>query len=359
MLGYRPDGRPDQRSVYGRTRQEVAQRLADLAAEAGKGMVALSGAQTVGSYLLAWFAHHRRFGGRDGTGLRPNTVRDYETLLRRHIIPALGNIPLAKLSPSHLRELYQRMVAAGLSTRRAQQAHRLLHGALAAAVQEGLIPRNPAAQVADKPRAAPPEHIALTRDQAAAVLREVQGTRYYLPFLLAVTTGMRRGEIMGLRWQHIDLAHGLVHVREQWQKGEDGQYASFPVKTRSGVRDIPIPPDVVAALRRHRAESKVVSLEGYVFARPEDGRPWQPGELDHAFARVRRRIGLPEKATFHCLRRSLSTWLAEAGVNPKVIAQLLGHADVSTTLNIYQSVTQRMAETVTQFTTGFAQADSY
>lgn len=88
------------------------------------------------------------------------------------------------------------------------------------------------------------------------------------------------------------------------------------------------------------------------------GSTLQPGELDHAFARVRRRLGLPEKATFHCLRRSLSTWLAEAGVNPKVIAQLLGHADVSTTLNIYQGVTQRMAEAVTRFTTGFAEADS-
>ena len=339
MLGHRQDGKPLRRTVYGKTRQEVAEKLAKLSASAADGALPVGGALKVGDYLAQWFEQHKAFGGRDGGPLRPNTVRDYSTQLQLHIVPAIGDIRLDKLTPQHLQSLYRRILEKGLSRRRAQMAHRLLHVALDAAVRQGLIVRNPADMVVDPPRAETcgPAPV-LTQEQARAMLEAVKGTPAYIPFLLAFATGMRRGEVLGLRWSDVDLTTAQIHVRGQWQR--DG-YEEL-LKTSSSYRAIPISAPIVEVLRQHKAAQKVVALAGWVCPGRFMDRPYSPQNLDHTFARVRDKLGLDKRLTFHSIRKTFATWLAAAGVDPKTAARLLGHSNVRTTLEIYQEVTADM-----------------
>ncbi|MBE3576856.1 MAG: site-specific integrase [Limnochordales bacterium] len=337
MVGYKPDGTRDRRVVYGKTRQEVAEKLAELAASAGQGILPNAGTPTVEAFLTQWLEHHKQFGGRDGGPLRPNTVRDYSVQLRLHIIPAIGQLRLDKVTPRHLQALYSQILQKGLSPRRAEMAHKLLHVAFEAAVKEGLLTRNPCDLIADPPRAVKHEVAFLTKEQARLMLEEAKKSVAYLPLLLAFSTGMRRGEILGLRWRNVDLQHGVIHVVEQLQR--DGLQ---PLKTQQSRRDIPMPPELWETLKRHRASQKVISLDGFVCT-GRHGGPVSAQHLDHMFAAIRDRLGLDKRLTLHSTRKSFATWLADAGVDPKTIAALLGHGDVRTTLAIYQGVTLDMA----------------
>lgn len=340
MVGFRADGKPDRRYVYGASRQEVAEKLSKLAAAAIDQTLPADSSMTVEQFLTRWFEDHKAFGGRDGGPLRANTVRNYTTQLRLHIIPAIGSVRLDKLTPQHLSAIYRQILEKGLSRRRAEMAHRLLHVALDAAVRQGLIPRNPADMVTDRPRSArdakPP---IITREQAQDILNAAKGSRAYIPLVIAFATGMRRGEVLGLRWQDLDLDRGLVHVRGQWQR--DGYQA---LKTSSNERTVPLPPSVVEILRHHRASQKVVSLSGWVCTGRFADQPFSAQWLDHYFAKIRDQLGLDKRLTVHSIRRSYATWLAESGVDPKTIASLLGHSTIRTTLEIYQQVTGNMTQ---------------
>jgi len=194
--------------------------------------------------------------------------------------------------------------------------------------------------VTDRPRSArdakPP---IITREQAQDILNAAKGSRAYIPLVIAFATGMRRGEVLGLRWQDLDLDRGLVHVRGQWQR--DGYQA---LKTSSNERTVPLPPSVVEILRHHRASQKVVSLSGWVCTGRFADQPFSAQWLDHYFAKIRDQLGLDKRLTVHSIRRSYATWLAESGVDPKTIASLLGHSTIRTTLEIYQQVTGNMTQ---------------
>lgn len=170
----------------------------------------------------------------------------------------------------------------------------------------------------------------------------------YLGLLIAFSTGMRRGEIMGLRWKNVDLKEGIIHVVEQLQAS-----GLKPLKTCASRRDIPMPRDLWEALKHHRTQQRVISLDGFVLAKA-DGSVRELGWLDRAFARYRDQLGLNRNLTLHSARKSFATWLAQAGVDPKTVAALLGHADIRTTLQIYQGVTPEMVRNASRVLDGLA-----
>lgn len=358
-VGRRADGRPQRLTLYGKTRVEVAQKLLAAQAQQATGALPPPSRQTVAEYLRAWLETHRRFGGRDGRGLQPNTLRAYRNLLERHILPAIGSLPLQKLHAAHLEGLYTAMLDRGFSMRLAEMAHRVLHVALEAAVEKNLLSVNPCDRVPRKPRAhyRAEDRPRLTQADAARVLEAVAGTRFYLPFLLAMATGMRRGEIIGLRWQDIDLEQGVIHVRHQLQRGTAGRLTLQDVKTRSSLRDIPVHPQVVAELRQHQARQGVVAGDGFVFT-TSTGHHFQLADLDRAWARVRRTLNLPETMRFHDIRGSWATWAAEKRLPLKTAMTILGHADERTLLRVYQSVTAEMTREAAGVVDGVLRATS-
>ncbi len=377
MLGYKLDGKPNRRFVYGKTEREVIQKRDALKRDFEDGTLTAPSKQTVAEYLVGdpaafnsndtynggWLERHRRLA-RDGEGLRPNTYKQYRRSIKNHILPEIGGVRLQKLTPRHLENLYTAILDKGKDEgrdfkRTAHVVHQVIRTALQAAVDGGLIKTNPADK-AKKVRVTyrAEERPRLDRADAPKVLAKVQGSIYYLPFLLAMSAGLRRGEILGLRWKNVDLKDGVIKVREQIGYDEMGKVVLGPVKTKASIRDIPIPSDVVAALKEQKAAQKVTDLrgEGFVCTNSE-GRFIQPSHFNRAWRDVREELDLPKNMHLHDLRGSWVTWLAEAKVDPKAASVLAGHSDTRVTTSLYQSVTQGMRDEAAKALEGIASAD--
>lgn len=349
MVGRREDGRPDRRSFTGPTREAVAAKIAELVSKKAKGKLVRRSTLTVAAYLRSWLEMYERYGN-GGQGLRPNTVRNYRTVIEKHVIPELGNMPLQKVTPDDLERLYRVIEEEKkLSRRMAEMTHRVLYRAFKDAVTKRKLEQNPCELVPNPPRThySAADRPVLDAELVPKVLDRVKDTRYYLPLLLAMSTGMRRNELLGLTWSDVDLEAGIVRVRRQWGKTKDKQWGLVPLKTRKGMRDIPLPQHVVDALAAHRVTQEAQGLGPLVFDRG-DGKPINPHDLDHMWARVRKDLGLPADLRLHDLRGSYLTWLAESGVDLKTASELAGHADIKVTAEIYQRTTVRTRQKAAQ-----------
>lgn len=365
QAGYKPDGKPRTITVYGRTRREAAQKLAERLTAHSAGTLPAPGKVTVREYLAQWLDHKKHFGGRDGKGLRPNSYRALEVPIRRHILPSLGDKLLHKVTAQDLRRLYadyranRPPTARGNPNRTPEIMHKILNAAFAAAVKEKLVAENPAQQIADPPRTnyKAEDRPWLEWQMIPRVLAEVKDTPLYIPVLLAMAAGLRRGEVLGLRWRNVDLENGVLHIREQWNRDIDGVWRLSPVKTDAGRRDVPIPPDVVAALRKHKVQQVVVGMHGFVNERGDD-TPLSATDFSKGWAAVRDRLGLDPNLTLHDLRGSFLTWLAERGVDAKAAAEIAGHADVGVVWRHYQKVSKRMRDEAARALTGITGTES-
>ena len=374
MLGYRPDGKPDRRTVYGDSRKEVSDKLAGLKAQYLAGTLVNPSRLTVGEFLVGdvhmflngeepggWLGTHKLLGGPGGDGLRPNTYKQYRNAIKNHILNpqyGIGHIPLQKLTPDHCEELYVAILKKGLSMRSAHVTHQVLRTALEAAVEKKYIPFNPADRVPSKPRVKyrAEDRPWLLRDEAARVLEHLKGTRWYLPFLLAMCAGLRRGEVLGLRWRNVDLDRGVIHVREQLGHDEHGKLVLSPVKTKSSIRDIPIPADVRDLLEIEYYTGGA-NPDGFVCTNSRGG-PLQPRHWNRAWRTMRKKLNLPEAMHPHDLRGSWITWLAQNKVDLKAISRMAGHSDERVTLALYHSVTKKMMEEAAKALEGLTSAAS-
>jgi integrase len=295
--------------------------------------------------------------------VRPSTWVSYQGLLEAYVIPTLGGVELQQLTPAHLASLYQELLASGrrhrpggLSAKTVRNVHVLMHRALRDAVRWGYTVRNVAA-AADPPKAKPAELQVWTPGQLRAFLTYVRQDRYYAAWLLAATTGMRRGELLGLRWVDVDLAAGRVAVRQPRVVVDHAVYTSEP-KTARSRRSIALDSATVAALREHQARQaaeRVVVGPGYqdsglVFTRP-DGSPIHPHLFSDWFKQHVRRAGLP-KIRLHDVRHSYASAALAAGIAAKVVSERLGHATIAITMDTYSHVLpgldERAAATVAQ-----------
>ena len=292
---------------------------------------------TTGEYLAHWLetVAHRR--------VRPTTFERYERAARVHITPHIGNVPLVKLSPPHLAGLYTALGDAGLAANTLRNAHMVLHAALKSAVQWNMLPRN-VADVEKPPRGERPALTVWDAATTARFLESVRERRLEAFYQLAIATGMRRGELMGLRWQDVDLARGALSVRRALVKTKRGGVAFQAPKTAKGRRQISLSAKTVADLQAHRKRQLAERLalgdvwqdQDLVFPGPTGG-PLAGETLEGDFRRAVAVAGVP-RIRIHDLRHTSATLMLRQGVHPKIVSERLGHATVSITLDIYSHV---------------------
>jgi integrase len=280
--------------------------------------------------------------------VRQRTWERYEQFVRVHLTPALGKIKLAKLIPAHVRGLYRDKLNSGLAPRTVLHIHRAFSKALKQAAADGLIPRNPAAPV--KPPQPRGEEIRpLNREQVRVLFEAASGDRLEALYIVAVTAGLRRGELQGLKWEDLDLEAGMLQVRRTCSEPKGGHIFEAP-KSGKG-RNIRLTQSAVAALRIHRRrqleermyKADLWQEQGLVFPSTV-GTPLWGGNLNRAFKATLQRAGLPKSTRFHDLRHTCATLLLKQAVNPKFVQELLGHADISLTLNVYSHVLPDMGD---------------
>jgi integrase len=334
---------PKRRTLYGKTRQEVANKLAKALSSREDGLVFDAGKQTVGEYLERWLGDSLRDTVRHGTFER------CEQIVRLHIRPALGNLKLKTLSPAHIQGLYRDRLDSGLSPATVQKIHAVLHKALDQAVRWSLVPRN-ATEAVKSPRPTPNQIKPLDSEQVKALLKAVHGDCFEALYTLAVTTGLRQGEILGLKWEDIDLANGVIRVRRTLTR-RGGRLLLGDPKTKRSRRTVRLTEATVEALKGHLAHQMermerlgdLYKDQGLVFATGK-GTLVNPSNLrKRSFAPLLEKAGLPS-VRFHDLRHTCATLLLSRNVNPKIVSEMLGHATVSITLDTYSHVLPNMQD---------------
>jgi integrase len=295
-----------------------------------------------GEYLDAWLAHVR---GR----VRVKTWEGYEALLRLYARPALGDVPLAELHPLVLQRLYSSLLGRRppLSGGTVLNLHLVLTQALSQAVRWGYLPSNPAAG-AQPPRPRRAELACIDREDAERILAAVAGTRLECPVAMAVATGMRRSEILALRWSDVDEGF-RAHVRRSIHVTREGLVFEQP-KTRRSRRTVVLPEFLRPYLdrqredqARRREEAGEAWCENDLVIDRGDGRPLNPDTLSSGWWGFVRRAGLPH-VRFHDLRHAHATLMLSKGVHPKVVSERLGHASIGITLDTYSHVLPAMQQ---------------
>jgi integrase len=323
-------GKRRRKFLYGQTRAEVANKLAVALKARQEGQVFADERTSVEQFLRAWLTTVQ-------PSLRPRTWTRYEQLIRRHATPHVGRLRLVKLDARHLEELYADRVRCGLSPTTVLQLHRILHHALRDATRWNLVGRN-AAELVTPPRRARHDFATLTPEQARRFLVAVKGDRLEALYVLALTTGMRQGELFGLRWADVDLDAGALHLVTQ-------------LKTSASRRQVLLVDVAAKALMAHRArqDDERRRLGGawddrnLVFPNSV-GQPLHTSNfLRRNFYPLLERAGLP-RIRFHDLRHSAATLLLGLGIHPKVVSELLGHSQVGITLDLYSHVTATMQQ---------------
>lgn len=336
-----PDGR--RKSLYARTQREVLERRKTELERVAGGMPSGSERQTVAEYLTVWLDGSK-------TRVRLSTWTSYRVYIEKHIVPELGRVRLAQLTPAHLQRLYAKLIAAGKAPISVRHLHALLHKALGDAAKWGLVPRN-IVPLIDPPRAPRHEMTALDERQVRALLDEAAGDRLGAFYVLAVTTGMRLGEMFALRWKDVDLEKRMLQVR-QTVSWAGGSLSFGEPKTKKSRRRIELSALAVAALKDHRRrqlEERLRSLGAWqedldlVFTNEIGGALHPSNVMNRSYRPLLERARLP-RIRLHDLRHTAATIALARGVPAKIVSEMLGHSSVAVTLDIYSHVTPTMQQ---------------
>jgi integrase len=322
--------------VYGKTWEQARDRLIEEQAKTGRGIPVPAESWKLGPYLDNWLESVIK------ATRRPATYALYEMIARLYLKPGLGSYRLRHLSVSHVQRFLNAQLAGGQSLRNVHMMRQVLSAALTRASREDLISRN-VARLAELPTWEPAEVRSWTADEALAFLRASRADPLYPAFILLLVYGMRRGEVLGLRWADVDLDAGVIRVRQQLQR-VSGSLQSGPVKTRAGNRDLPIVElarvALIARRQKQAADREVFGPAwldtGLVFT-TRSGLPLEPRNLVRSF----RRICDDHKIRVikvHHLRHTTASLLKKLGVPPRDTQMILGHAQFTTTMQIYTHV---------------------
>jgi integrase len=331
---------PKRRAIYGKTRAEVAEKLTKAMADRDKGVCFDASIITLGEYLRVWLEDSVK------DRVKLATYEGYARMVRTHISPMLGGVKLKNLTPPHLRRLYKEKLDSGLGTRSVQYIHTTLHKALKQAVDDGLILRNVADSV-KPPQLKRTEMEPPSPKQAKALLEAAGGDRFEAMYVLAITAGLRQGELLGLKWEDVDLEGGKLQVRRTLYKGN----FTTP-KTAKSRRTVKLTVRAVEALKRHREAQLEESVplrglwqdQGLIFT-TQVGTPVNRHNFyARNFKLLLKKAGLLHTVRFHDLRHTCATLLLSKNVNPKVVSEMLGHANVTVTLDTYSHVLPHMQD---------------
>lgn len=349
--------RRQRRSFYGKTRAEVATKLLEAQKKHSDNLPIPGDRETLGSYLRGWLESS------GGASLRPRTRSAYLQMIERHIIPGLGERTLlSRLSTMQLQTYMNEKVASGLSPRTVQYHRAVLRRALNQAVRWGKISQN-VAQLVSPPKVERTEIGPLTPEQARAFFSAIAEDRDAALYSLALGLGLRQGEVLGLQWDDVDLEVGTVTVRHTLQRYDRAYHLDQPKTTRSR-RTIALPPTLLQLLRAHRTQQVEERLKAglswtedewnLVFA-TATGDPRSGFGLNHKIQAILESAGLPRQR-FHDLRHAAATFMLAQGVDLRVVMEVLGHSQITTTANTYAHVrleaTRVAAESVDVLLTG-------
>ncbi len=290
---------------------------------------------TVAAWLDAWLSDYKKLD------LRQTTFTSYEIQANKHIIPAIGQVPLQALRPDHLQKLYADKSKIGLSPRSVRYIHTVIHGALEQAVKNGLVIRN-VSKVTTLPKREKSKATAMTENEQAEFIKAIKNERLYPAFVVLMATGLRRGELLGLRWRNIDFEKAQLSVEENlvWARGG---VSYQPPKTEKSRGIVPLIQPAVDVLKMHRER---MLFEGHagkdapVFC-TSVGTPIHPRNFSRTFERLRDSADISRDLTVHSLRHTFATRLLERGASLKEIQELLRHEDISTT-DIYSHVSEKL-----------------
>ncbi len=292
--------------------------------------------QTVEQYLSRWLEDSAK------VSTRPRTSERYTQPINLHIVPVIGSVRLEKLTPVHVQRLINEKLASGLSPKTTRHIRGVLATALGRAAKWGLVARNVAA-LTDAPKLTRTEIRAFSADEAQHFIEAAKGERLESLYLLAITLGPRRGELLALKWDAIDFENRTIHIRNSLQR-VDGTLQLSETKTKASRRQLPMLDFVARTLRAHRArqaQERLIAGYGwrdaqFVFT-TKIGTPVDPANLLDDFKRILRKAELPA-IRFHDLRHSAASLLLALNIHPRIVMELLGHTQISLTMNTYSHV---------------------
>jgi len=336
------NGKRRQKWLSGFETKKAAERaMAEALVKIDKGIFVEASKQTLSEYFDTWLKAMRG-------QVKESTLRSYEVIVNKRIRPHLGALTLHRLTRSHLEAFYTDLLEEGLAPSSVSHTHAVLSRALRDAVDQHLIARNPA-YGARKPKVPIRQVQTWSAREVSRFLASVKHDRLSALYLVAVTTGMRRGEVVALRWRDVDLEAGRATILQSYVRSGAGWQFTEP-KTKASRRTVALDTHTLSALRGHRARQvleRTLMGDAYeendlIFAR-EDGAPVEPRYVAERFEVFLKAAKLP-RIRFHDLRHTHATLALQAGVHPKVVQERLGHSDISITLQTYSHVLPGMQE---------------
>ena len=344
VIGYDDKGLPVTKNVLAKTKGECAEKLKKLrescsSQPSGK----LHPDILLSDWLDFWYQNYSK------PKLRLTTQASYENDVYKHIIPALGMVPLNELTANDLQRFYDRLkkggrliraelYGKGVSDRSVRSCHAVIRMALDRAVKERLIRINPAVDCKIPPKNTK-EITVLTREEMQRFLIQAKEEGYFELFLLELATGLRRGEALALQWDDLDFAAGAIHIQRQVYRA-DGKLVVSEPKTKAALRTIVLPPSLVAVLREYRqqVDSK------WMFPSPvKEDSPLDPATCRKRLQAILKHAGC-KKVSFHALRHTFVSTALESGMDVKTLSTIIGHVSAETTLNIYSHITDEMRQ---------------
>jgi len=324
------------------SRRDAEKRLAELLHQIGAGAFTRPGKTTVAEYLARWLQDYVT------PNLSPRGHERYESIVRVHLIPALGGIVLTQLRPEHIQHHYTTMIKAGQSARSVRYHHVVLHKALATALKWGLVVHN-AADGVDVPRARPGEMKTWDEAELNKFLEAAMSTQYYALFYTALFTGMRRSELLALRWQDIDSIYSQIYVNRSMHQLRDGSRVFTAPKTDKSRRTIALPPSAFLVLEAYRKAQEVecamlgTALKDSDLVFSNLGKPLRPNTVTRAWGMLAAKAGV-KVIRLHDARHTHASLMLKQGIHPKIVQERLGHSTISITLDTYSHVAPGLQE---------------
>ena len=339
VVGHDPiTGKMISRNVLGKAQAEVKEKLRTAIENSKRLDYTQTGKYTVGQWMDEWFEAYAK------VKVRPSSHQTYKGYIENHIKPNIGDIPIEKLTSLQLQKFYRLLLTEGripriesekqprgLSAKTVRNINQVISSAMDMAVRHKLILSNPT-EGCELPKVEHRKMKTLPAEQLGAFLREAKESSVYELYYLDLATGLRRGELLGLKWEDVDLQNGVIHVRRQVAR-VDGEVKELPLKTKNSYRNISISQDAVAMLTEMEAHRS----SDYVFP-SSTGGPISPDSVNNMLHRVLKRAGLPS-IRFHDLRHTFATLALQNGVDIKTVSGMLGHFSAGFTLDTYAHVT--------------------
>ena len=338
-IGHDPvSGKQIIKNVLGKSQAEIKEKLKQALIECERIDYTKTGQHTVGSWLDTWYENVAQIK------VRASSHQTYKGYIENHIKPYIGHIPLEKLTTMDLQKLYRKLLTkgrvdrieakkqpTGLSAKTVRNINQVISSAMDLAVTQKIIFENPT-KACELPKVEHKEMQTIPLEQLEAFFKEAKETGVYEMYYIALSTGLRRGELLGLKWPDIDWKNGIIRIRRQVAR-VDGQIIEAPLKTKNSYRAVTISQQAIEVLKMQKRNTN----DEYVFPSPNGG-PISPDSVNNMLKRVLERAGIP-KIRFHDLRHTFATIALQNGVDIKTVSSMLGHFSAGFTLDTYAHVT--------------------